>query len=69
MIIYVLYSERGCCSNAQNYFAVACSFLLQRQLFVTGDEWSHSDLRGTGIGTSKTTQGLIVALLLSKSGL
>jgi hypothetical protein len=43
IIRYVMYSERDCCCNAQNYFAVACSYLMERPSFVTGNEWSQSD--------------------------
>jgi hypothetical protein len=59
--IYVMYSERGCCYNAHKYFAVACSYLMHRQSYVTaGDEWSQSDSwRRTGMGTSSVSNGIV----------
>jgi hypothetical protein len=56
IICYVLYSERDCCCNAQNYFAVACSYLMERLSFVSGNEWSQKDWRRTGMGTSSVCQ-------------
>jgi hypothetical protein len=48
--LYFLYPKKGLWCNAHNYFAVTYSNLWQRPSFVTGDEWSQSDLRRTGMG-------------------
>jgi hypothetical protein len=52
MIVHGMFPQIRSCCNANNYVAVACSYLSQRSSFVNGDEWSQRDSRSTFMGTS-----------------
>jgi hypothetical protein len=54
IILYVLYSERGCCCIAQNYFAVACLYLMHRR--------HHLSLVMNGVKVTKEGQVWVPAV-------
>jgi hypothetical protein len=53
MVLHGMILQRGSCWHLNHCFPVACSYLSQRPLFVTGDGvWSQHDWRITCVGIS-----------------